>query len=227
MFICTDEMKFSFQQFFYLITMLNQSSLDDYIETFVNNENEFIQLASSYGNMIKSRKENTFVDTLVAQRTDDVSKNSLSKIFGMEQFPVHTDCAYLKTPPQYILMRYIGTIPNPSPTFIVHFNFNILDSNEIEFINNAIYYVKGSEGGFYSKLFDGSKIRYDAQVMKLLNTNSPNMMELILKKMPQTIIQWQTNKVLLLNNWKALHYRPSLRNDVLPENVIGLLDLSD
>lgn len=195
------------------------------LETFAQNDEDFIKIASTYGSMIKSRKENTFIDKIIAQEKEDVIKDSLSKRFGMMDFPAHTDGAYLKVPPQFILMRYIGTSIAPSPTIVVHFELSLLNDDELNFINNAIYYVKGSNGGFYSKIFDGRFIRYDSQVMKLASIGISDLMNKILDKMPKSTIHWQHNKVAIINNWKTFHLRPALKSEERRTRILQRINI--
>ncbi len=91
------------------------------IETSAFSEQEFINLGLSYGKLISSRKTGELVDILIANEKANVHKDSLSKLFGLDPFPAHTDGAYCKCPPSFILLRYAGCLDNVSPTIVVHF----------------------------------------------------------------------------------------------------------
>lgn len=79
----------------------------DFTETLVETDQDFINLAQTYGDFIKSRKESKIIETLIALNSDQVQKDSLTKRYGLNQFPIHTDCAYLKFPPKYVLLRLV------------------------------------------------------------------------------------------------------------------------
>ncbi len=179
-------------------------------EYLVNSDEEFLKLASSFGNIVPSRNNSQLIDLLLAKTKEDTTKNSLSKRFGMGSFPIHTDGAYFKRPPRFILLRYVGTLEKVTPSVIVHFDFDKLNNEESEFIKIKTWYVSGINGGFYSNIYNNEYLRYDLQVMKLVNS-ADNCMDGILKNMKQTKIIWSHNKVAVINNWACLHFRPELQ----------------
>jgi hypothetical protein len=192
---------------------------DNLHETYCTNESDFFSIASKYGEMIRSRREGGFIDQLSALMPDDVGKDSLTKRFGLNEFPIHTDCAYFKQPPKFILLRYVGEIEAPSPTVIVHFDKANLSEAELGFITRAIWYVKGYEGGFYTTILKNNIIRYDKQIMRLVNSHVDLMPE-ILEKMDTEVIAWKQNKVAIINNHNLLHYRPALgKNEYLKRKL--------
>jgi len=181
----------------------------NYKEVFAESDEEFISLASEYGKPIQSRRDGGIIDILTARKAENVTKNSLSKKYGIGEFPIHTDCAYLTIPPKIILLRYIGILEKVSPTILVPFDINRLGKHELDFIKNVTWFVKGQDGGFYSRIYQNSIVRYDYEVMKLVNTRE-NVMDAILNKMDHVKIEWTENKVVIVNNWQTLHYRPNL-----------------
>lgn len=172
-------------------------------------DQDFIRHALTFGKPIKSRKEGSIIDTLIAQKKEDTTKDSLSKRYGLAQFPIHTDCAYLRIPPKYILLRYVGSIKNPTPTIIIDFDFSKLTIDEHDFLFSSVWYVKSADGGFYSTICKEGLIRYDTEVMRSVNSIN-NKMETILKKMETKTIEWTNNKVVIINNWTTLHFRPKV-----------------
>ncbi len=196
----------------------------DISETEIKDDKDFVKLALTYGTPIKSRESGNFIDTLVAVHSNQVKKDSLSKRYGLDEFPIHTDCAYLKLPPKYILLRYIGSIENPTPTIVVHFDESKLSDEEKDFIQRIIWFVKSKDNGFYSPILKDGILRYDKEVMKMANPNEDKMIE-ILAKMDRTEIKWTKNKVAVINNHSVLHFRPQTRDEENNKRVLQRINI--
>ena len=181
----------------------------DIFETTIQSDKEFIYFAKKIGLPTSSRAQGEIIETLIARESVDVEKDSLSKRYGIETFPIHTDCAYLKVPPKFVLLRYIGSVIDPTPTVVVHFDKSKLSIFEKDFIENVVWFVRSRSMGFYSTILNNGILRYDREVMSLANKQD-DIMPSILSKMDQTEISWSLNKVLVINNHRLLHYRPGL-----------------
>jgi len=200
------------------------TTMIDISETEIKDDKDFVKLALTYGTPIKSRESGNFIDTLVAVHSNQVKKDSLSKRYGLDEFPIHTDCAYLKLPPKYILLRYIGSIENPTPTIVVHFDESKLSDEEKDFIQRIIWFVKSKDNGFYSPILKDGILRYDKEVMKMANPNEDKMIE-ILAKMDRTEIKWTKNKVAVINNHSVLHFRPQTRDEENNKRVLQRINI--
>jgi hypothetical protein len=196
----------------------------DIFETEIKDEKDFVELALSFGTPLKSRQGGSIIDTLVAVESSLVEKDSLSKRYGLEEFPIHTDCAYLKFPPKYILLRYVGIIENPTPTVIVQFDKSKLSDDEIDFIQKTIWFVKSKDIGFYSPILKDGILRYDKEVMKMVNPNDDKMIDII-AKMHRREIQWYKNKVVVINNHTDLHFRPKIKMEESNKRVLQRINI--
>jgi hypothetical protein len=200
-------------------------TVSNVIEEFYNvSDDGFLKIALKYGNPIKSRPDSGIIDTLITRTSDQVERDSLTKRYGAENFPIHTDCAYLKTPPRFILLKYVGDITEVTPTVIVHFDINRLTEEEIDFIKHRIWFVKGENKGFYSRILQNGILRYDKEVMKLVNSDS-DLMETILKKMTTTSISWEKNKVAIIDNYAVLHYRPKVSEKEINKRILQRINI--
>lgn len=198
--------------------------ITDFTETTIESDLDFINLALTYGCSVKSRKESEIIETLIALSSDQVEKDSLTKRYGLNQFPIHTDCAYLKFPPKYILLRYIGSIDNPTPTIIMHFDKSKLSEEELDFVCRTIWFVKSEDKGFYSTIYKDGILRYDKEVMRMVNP-AENRMDDILAKMTTTEIEWKKNKVVIINNHSALHFRPQISNSENNKRILQRINI--
>ena len=189
--------------------MYEMFEISNVFETEVEDDQGFIELALKFGTPIKSREQGNIIDNLVSVKSSIVEKDSLSKRYGLEEFPSHTDCAYLKTPPKYIFLRYVGNIVNPTATGIVEFDLQRVFPSELDFLLRKIWFVKAKQGGFYSTILKDGMIRYDPEVMRMVNSDENKMIK-ILSKMERKEIHWTKNKVAIINNHTVLHFRPKV-----------------
>ena len=181
--------------------------IKDYKETYCETLNDFIELGKSLGTIIPSRKNGKLIDVLTPLKESEVKRNSLSKIYGLNEFPAHTDGSYLKHQPKYILLRYVGKLEKVTPTIVIDILNSDLNNEEKDFLRRAVYLVKGIYGSFYSNIYSNNKFRYDKTIMKLIS-HKDDLMDNIIDKSIKIPFEWELNKVLILNNWNYLHLRP-------------------
>lgn len=184
----------------------------------------FLEIALKYGNPIKSRPDGGVIDTLITRTSDQVKRDSLTKRYGTDNFPIHTDGAYLKIPPRFILLKYVGDITEVTPTIIVHFDTKKLTEEEVDFVKHRIWFVRGENKGFYSRILQDGILRYDKEVMRLVNSDS-DLMETILKKMVMTSISWERNKVVIIDNYAVLHYRPKVSEEEINKRILQRINI--
>ncbi len=185
--------------------------IENFKETYCNSLYDFIELGKSLGKIIPSRKNGKIIDVLTPLKENEVNRNSLSRTYGLNEFPAHTDGAYFRKQPKYILLRYVGELKKVTPTIIVDILNSNLDEDEKDFLKNAVYLVKGIYGSFYSNIYSNGKFRYDKTIMKLIS-HKEDLMENIINKSKKIFFEWKQNKVLVLNNWNYLHLRPKTKD---------------
>ncbi|MBW1294045.1 hypothetical protein [Aquimarina litoralis] len=194
-------------------------------ELYIETLEKFLEVGKSFGRLIKSRTDGQYLDTLTPKNQKTINKISLSKIYGTNRFPFHTDCAYLKIPPKYILLRYVGNVENPTPTEIKEIDFNKLNIKEIEFLKNTIWIVKGQKSNFYSKIYDNGILRYDENIMTL-SSPTENLIKQILDKLETKTIQWYKNKTIVINNWSSVHSRPLVSKNEINNRILQRLNIA-
>ncbi len=195
-----------------------------YRETYCNNLDEFLKLGKSLGKLMPSRKSGKILDLLTPLKEEQTKKDSLSKRYGLNEFPAHTDCAYYYNPPKYILLRFIGSGENITPTVLLKINKRVLEKTETDFLNRAIWFVKGINGNFYTKVLQNGILRYDPEVMTLVS-NRENLMGEIIQKAKTYEIKWEQNKVAIINNWNCLHYRPKVKIEETETRILQRINI--
>ncbi|WP_460678410.1 Fe(II)-2OG oxygenase family protein [Mucilaginibacter koreensis] len=179
---------------------------------------EYINFAQRLGTIIPSRIDGPLIDTLIPKDTILANKPSLSMRYGLGAFPYHTDGAYLRVPPKYIMFRYEAGIDSPTPT-IINPILKYTCESELKPLEREFWFVRGRNLDFYSPIITANKehtrlfMRYDINCM--ISRKETSVLEDIINstrfKQKEVAIDWFPKKVLIINNWETLHKRPSVK----------------
>lgn len=183
-------------------------------------DNELLGLAKSIG-VILPHPNGKNIDTIIPKKPEQSINNSLSYRFGYDSFPLHSDTAFWTKPARYILLTSENV--SKTATTIITFNQIIEKFTEEDFINleQAVYLVKIPNKTFYTKLkqrFDNEYcFRYDTSTMKPSNDCAKKIegrLNEIFQSLKLIKINWVPNKIIILDNWKTLHGRESIQEDL-------------
>lgn len=146
-------------------------------------------------------------------RTSTERQNSLSDIYGIGQFPPHSDGAHLVSPPDYLIMR--GSKSRKAPTLLwpACKLLEVLGSDA----NNAEFEVKrrGRTFGvrFCTVAEEGLRLRFNHDTMQPKNQSATNIHSWLREPdVEPVVIDWETTSLLVVNNRTVLHGRG--RNEV-------------
>lgn len=191
-------------------------------ELTIKSDKELIELAYSLGRPISSRVNSTIIDHLVPTESSDAHPQSLSANFGIGNFPFHTDGAYFKIPPRFIIMRYLNGITNPTPTVVC--DLNQISTDDKGFLKYCIWKVKSRNNDFLSTILSDEEnyYRYDRCIMTpvLSKKQNESYFESVIDELPKTEINWTINKVVIINNWTTLHTRPKIKEQEVKNRTI-------
>ena len=146
-------------------------------------------------------------------------KNTLSWIHGYSEFPLHTDTAYWTVPVRFVLLTTYNS--NSVETTILKTR-KLIEKLDFQTINNmkkSIFLTKSPYGSFYSsfefKQDSESGFRFDASCMKPYNKYSEKFFEDFISATKDDTeyetINWTPGKVLIVDNWKVMHGRKSIK----------------
>lgn len=177
----------------------------------IKSSEELLSIAESFGKVIPSRKSSlNLIDTLTIKTHAEANPKSLSAIYGENEFPFHTDGAYLTTPPEFVLLRSRYEIMD-CPTIFCKPIFTELQLKKM--IKN-VWLVNGGQGKFYAsmveKVYGDYRLRYDLACMRpglRVFNESTEIMESIISNSEKIEINWKANQCIVFNNWKLLHSR--------------------
>lgn len=183
-------------------------------------DQELLCLAETFGEILP-HPNGKIIDILVPKKAEQAIQNSFSHKFGFNSFPLHSDTAFWSIPARYVLLTSENI--SETATTITTFKQVIEKLNKQDLIDleQAIYLVKTKNKTFFSKLKQkfGNQIcyRYDSSTMKPLNKHALKIEERfneIFELLNVTKINWNSNKIIIFDNWQTLHGRESIREDL-------------
>ncbi|KQM34025.1 TauD/TfdA family dioxygenase [Chryseobacterium sp. Leaf201] len=190
---------------------------NNYWTTFwTENIDDLIEISKKIGNIIPSRKNSlALYDILTVKTKEETNQKSLSAKYGENDFPYHTDGAYLQIPPKYVILRSPKNIENcPTKLCIPHFS-----EFEIKKLMKDVLLVNGGRGRFYSTILEkidkDFRLRFDLDCMRPALTEFDTSIKLINKLIKETVIEeidWKENQCVIFNNWKLVHSRADATN---------------
>ena len=191
-------------------------STQGWLELSVSSTDELVGLARSLGTPHPSSSGASVIDHLVPTRRQHARSGTMSSYLGFERFPFHTDGAYLRTPPEFILLRLADGAISLRPTLICALSALSMELEQVHMLMRDTWIVRGSRRPFLSPVLcnDGvnrrTLLRFDRFCMRpasARSARSAKIFESVLEKANPVRIDWARNKALILDNWQVLHAR--------------------
>lgn len=180
-------------------------------------ESEMWALANFLG-IPQSESRDGQVIKLVRPQPESLSHpNTLSSRYGTGSFPFHTDAAYWHSPLRYLLLRCINPGEGGRPTLLVD-SHSCITADEWDLLRNSVCIVAGRRS-FLSPIAKscaghGNMVRFDKDCMKANSRAAEEALAIVFAKTTgdnTTEINWRSNSLLIVDNYRMLHARGSSR----------------
>ena len=133
-------------------------------------ESDLLQIAKTLGEPLPSTRDGTLVETLKVMPSESGHSNSMTSRFGMGSFPLHTDQAFKRRPPHYILLYHAPPITSRGTTF-VSLPAMEFTNEELEYLRRGVWSVATGNSTFLSPILStfpnmtSPILRYDPCIM--------------------------------------------------------------
>ncbi|WP_283153614.1 TauD/TfdA family dioxygenase [Guptibacillus hwajinpoensis] len=183
------------------------------------NKDELLEIGCLLGAPIPSRNGGDVVDELIPVSEMEAVSCSLSSIHGKNEFPLHTDTAYMKIPVRFIILYVKNPGSGDRPTFLVD-GYKLVDKLQDD-LKLSIYKIKNGRhsflGNIVEKVDETILVRFDEGCMSPATRDSCKIKKKFssfLKDEPKMKINWRQGDILIIDNWRVLHGRGnSIKND--------------
>ncbi len=183
----------------------------------INNSNlgdtDLIELSKKLGKPVESRMGGSLIDRLSPKRKVDSNRNSLSNVHQLNSFPLHSDTAYYKIPVKYILLYCKNPGTGGRPTYLYDTHKLIYKYDELRLkLANVIFKVINGRNSFLTTIYNPEIdfFRLDRDCMRFISPEGEDLfkeVDNLIHKEDIEEINWNTNDLLIIDNWRYLHGR--------------------
>ena len=165
-------------------------------------------------------------DSLELREASRQGSGHYSDIYGLGVFPFHTDFAFLRIPPQFVLLEFIGS-SSKRDTQLLKILTDRMDRQEINALTSEHYYSRASGSSVVTPLLSKSLcknfsiFRLDPLYLRstrVSRSSSSRAVESIIARSPMDRIKWDTGMCLLINNWSVVHARSNPVDTLIVED---------
>ena len=178
-------------------------------------EKEIITLASELGRPMAPWNEE-FVQELVPRVIS--TPNTYSGVYGISEFPFHTDLAHWTRPPRYLMLRCVVGYEEVK-THLVEFK-SLLNAETMDTLSRALFKPRRPINGSLSlfRLCEstdyGLLFRWDEIFLKPASKLGEVVRDHLISKLtlitPSSISLIKSGDTLLIDNWRMLHSRSQI-----------------
>ena len=185
----------------------------------VHSKDELIRVAKSIGK-IKPHPNGEYVAELKSSDGRSSLAGTFSNVYGLSAFPFHTDTAFWELPARYVVMGMIERSGSKT---------NYISLSDIEKNISGDFLAKARKSIYLSETFEGSKytslvfggneawgFRFDPNIMTPANVHAKNFheeLETAIERVEPRKIDWGGSRAVVIDNWKFLHGRESVKNE--------------
>lgn len=140
---------------------------------------------------------------------------SLSSITGAGAQPMHTDAAYLASPPRFLVLECVnpGEVPCRTEAWMTN-QTQLLEDRPQMLTDPKWVFLGGGQSRFYSPVLDTvqgvARIRFDPCCMSAAYGNKTGLSEmsrLLASYTRQVSIEWTLRAFVIIDNWRCMHGR--------------------
>lgn len=173
---------------------------------------QVLALARQLGEPVATRIGGEISQKLRPTRAGAAKPRSLSRLYGVGEFPFHTDTAHWLMPCRYIVLVCLTPGEGRRPTYLLDTKeLPITDGDRVLLCSSPIRVANGRSSFFSTILGNGRPfIRYDLGCMTPVMADGARALSVFSKaKWTEYIeeIQWIPGKVTVIDNWRVLHGR--------------------
>ena len=176
-----------------------------------------VDLANELGKPV-SLAAGTLTKSLFPKSKDDAPMNSMSALFGLGAFPLHTDMAHWHRPARYVLLRSVSSTSN-TPTLVLDTEDFFTEELREEWAR-SVWKIKKIRCPFLSTIVSSSSresFRWDPCCMFPFNKAAKELKPVIAETLEGALrtyghaVEWSSpGMALVLDNWRVLHARPAI-----------------
>jgi Taurine catabolism dioxygenase TauD, TfdA family len=196
-----------------LLSQGQRAQLRDY--GFVSMQSEFddldlLRIAEDLGRPVPSKPGRSVISELRPTRSSSQQTETFSSVFGLGEFPFHTDTAHWPVPARFVILRDVGR-RHDRPTFVLPLRMflTVCDTKDLV---ASVWKTTGPMGSFLCSIVNFSNenpaVRYDPLCMHPVNQAATHVAKVLSAIRWKPIrFDWKAHMTLIIDNWRTLHGR--------------------
>lgn len=169
-----------------------------------------LELASSLGRVVGSKKTSRGIDVLRPVAADLATRPSLSRKYGLGEQPWHMDMAHKIAPARFLVMGMYDCYGDLAPTELLDAR-TFKESEAAADMHSEPFLFRCGSGSFYGTILSRVRnfVRFDPGCMEPVTANGQALLHRLAEQgWPATYSHaWRSGSILIINNWKLLHRR--------------------
>jgi hypothetical protein len=179
---------------------------------FDGRDDSLLDIAHNLGVPVPHKLSAPLIQSLTPRSHGSGTGKSLSKLFGMGSFPLHTDTAHWPVPARFVILADVGVL-HDRPTLLLG-RAEFLAHFDPADVGHSVWKAPGPSGSFLCSLsfhtIEGFGTRFDPVCMQPQNAAAQSVIDRFAAICPEPIqITWKQNRLLVIDNWHVLHGRAS------------------
>jgi alpha-ketoglutarate-dependent taurine dioxygenase len=178
-----------------------------------------MEVAALLGVPVPVHGRRPIAQLLSPMSADEAPGNSLSRIHGLGEFPLHTDAAHHRCPPRWLLMRCIAAGEQECPTLLADSQEMTMTATERRELERAVWTVNTGRRSFLASVVLGRvsdrregpiQIRYDRGCMEIADAAflaTSTRLDQLLGSLRTERIDWEPGITVVIDNARMLHGR--------------------
>lgn len=151
------------------------------------------------------------IERVSPKRRQEARPGTMSALYGLGPFPLHTERAHWPRPPRYVVFRSVGA-RTVRPTTLLDSNRLAADPELIRRLHDVPWRVAWDGAAFEARVLTAGprsqwRIRYDRCCMTVSDPALQGELEEALDRLPLERHQWKPDTALVIDNWRVLHGR--------------------
>jgi alpha-ketoglutarate-dependent taurine dioxygenase len=180
---------------------------------------DLLAFASALGRPEPDPRDRVLVKDIRPQAKDTANTNTLSSRYGMGAFPVHTEAAYLRKPPRFLLLYCVESGSGGRTTVLL--DAATLSSRLPDARRPGTWVVKAGRRPFLCDVLwrrppNQFGIRYDRECLfprgPAALAEEQTIRDFIASS-TLAMIEWSSGQLLVIDNHRVLHGRGGSNND--------------
>lgn len=167
---------------------------------------------AALGTPTKGRGSRQVIEQLIPREVETAHPSSLSKKYGLGEFPFHIDTAHWPIPCRYILLACVNPGLSDTPTHLLNRERVTLSKSELQLARTGIFYVRNGRNSFYSCILEGNRsfLRLDPGCMEPESSEAMQALTLFSSIRVSHLaehVSWRAGTIIVIDNWRVLHAR--------------------